>query len=176
MAEAPKPSAQFIAEVTRAQRALYAFLVSLLRNPTDADDVLQETNIILWQKAGDFDPSRDFMPWAFRIAQFQAMAHLKRKQRSRMTFDDDLLGQIADEAVAEAAELEPRRAALAECLGRLAPDQRQLVARRYEPGGSVNDMARERGTTPKALSEMLRRIRRALMRCIERRLAQEARA
>jgi RNA polymerase sigma-70 factor, ECF subfamily len=49
-----------------------------------------------------------------------------------------------------------------------------LIARRYQPGGSVNALSGERGTTPKALSEMLRRIRHSLLLCIERTLAQEA--
>jgi RNA polymerase sigma-70 factor, ECF subfamily len=170
------PSAEFIAQVTRAQRALHAFILSMVRHAADADDVLQETNIVLWRKAGEFDPAREFMPWALRVAQLQALANLKTKQRSRLIFDDELLTLIADEAIAEVSEAEARRMALAGCLQKLNAEQRALVAQRYEPGGSVNEMAEERGTTPKALSEMLRRIRAALQLCIERTLAEEARA
>lgn len=170
------PSAEFIAHVTRAQRALHAFIVSMVRNAADADDVLQETNIVLWRKTAEFDPTREFMPWAMRIAQFQSLAFLKKRQRSRVAFDDDLLALIADEAVTEIAEVDSRRVALAGCLQKLNEEQRALVAQRYEPGGSVNEMAEERGTSPKALSEMLRRIRHALLLCIERSVSQEARA
>jgi RNA polymerase sigma-70 factor, ECF subfamily len=170
------PSAEFIALVTRAQRALHAFILSMVRHAADADDVLQETNIVLWRKAAEFDPAREFMPWALRVAQLQSLAHFKKRQRAKVTFDDELLALIADEAVAEIAEADARRGALAGCLQKLGAEQRALVAQRYEPGGSVNEMAEERGTTPKALSETLRRIRHSLMVCIERSLAQEARA
>jgi RNA polymerase sigma-70 factor (ECF subfamily) len=170
------PSAEYLGCVTRAQRSLYAFILTLVRQPADAEDVLQETNVVLWQKAAEFDETRDFMPWALRIAQLQAMAHLKRRKRMPMTFDEPLLTVLAEEAIAEAEELDTRRHALAGCLQKLPDRQRELVASRYEPGGSVNDLARQLGKTPKAVSEMLRRIRRALLECIERTVAQEARA
>ncbi len=147
---------------------LYAYIVSLVRNPTDADDVLQETNLVLWRKAGEFDATRPFLPWALRIAQFQVMAQLKKYRRSKLVFDDDLLKLIADEGIEEFADTDPRRMALAGCLQKLPDAQRVLVAERYEPGGSVNSMAEMRRTTPKALSEMLRRIRHSLMLCIEK--------
>jgi len=168
------PSAEFLGCVSRAQRSLYAFILTLVRQPADAEDVLQETNLVLWQKAAEFDATRDFMPWALRIAQLQAMAHLKR-QRVPQAFDDALLAQLADEAIAEAAELDPRRHALAECLNKLPDRHRALIASRYEPGGSINELARRWGKTPKAISEVLRRIRRTLLECIERTVAQEAR-
>ncbi|MCA9155552.1 MAG: sigma-70 family RNA polymerase sigma factor, partial [Planctomycetales bacterium] len=173
----PTPSAEFIGHVTRAQRTLYAFILSLLCRPEDAEDVLQETNVVLWTKAGEFDASREFLPWALRIAQLQAMAHRKRHAQRRWVFDDTLLASIADQAARQAdASGDGRRSALVGCLRKLPDDQRQLVARRYEPGGSVNQLAEQRGVSPKALSESLRRIRRTLLQCIERTLAREAQA
>lgn len=169
-------SADFIAHMTRAQRALHAFILTMVWNAADADDVLQETNLVLWRKAAEFDHARPFMPWAMRCAQFQAMAYLKRRQRSKLSFDEELLERIADEAVNEVEEMDARRVALSACLQKLPEDQRGIIAQRYEPGGCVNDMAEVRGTSPKALSEMLRRIRRTLMLCIEKNLSTEAHA
>lgn len=165
------PSAAFVSQVTRCQRNLHAFIVMLVRNPVDADDVLQETNLVLWRKANEYDPARPFLPWAMRIAQFQAMAWLKKQKRSRLVFDENLVEILAAEASKKAEEYDPRRRALADCLRKLSPSHRHLVARRYEPGGCVNDLASEQGTSPKALSEMLRRIRRNLLQCIEKNLA-----
>jgi RNA polymerase sigma-70 factor (ECF subfamily) len=154
---------------------LYAFILTLVRQPADAEDVLQETNMVLWRKSAEFDPSREFMPWALRIAQLQAMAHVKRQRRLPVAFDEPLLVQLADEAIAESRDTDGRRRALTGCLQKLPVRQRELIARRYEPGSSVKELARQREMTPKALSETLRRIRRALLQCIERTVAQEAR-
>ena len=169
------PAADFLSRVSRVQRSLYAFILTLVRQPADAEDVLQETNVVLWQKAGEFDASREFMPWALRIAYLQALAHLKRQQRLPMTFDEPLIAVLADEATAQRAELDLRRHALTGCLQKLPDHHRKLIATRYEPGGSVSELARRTGKTPKAMSETLRRIRRALLDCIERTVAREAR-
>jgi RNA polymerase sigma-70 factor (ECF subfamily) len=167
------PSADFLANVTRAQRPLYGFIVTLAGGALDADDILQETNLVLWRKAAEYDPARDFMSWALRIAQLQTMAHLKKRRR-RPVFDTALLERIADESVADRDEADLRRQALAACLQKLSAKHRHLVARRYEPGASVIAMAAEIGSQPKAVSEMLRRIRHALLECIERSIAAEA--
>lgn len=167
------PSAEFLAHVTGAQRSLYGFITTLVGPSSDVDDVLQETNLVLWRKADEFDASRAFMPWALRIAQLQAMAHLKKKRR-RPLYDSDLLDRIAAEAIVSSSEADVRRQALASCLKKLPEKHRELVARRYEPGASVNALAMALGSQPKAVSEMLRRIRHALLTCIERTIAAEA--
>ena len=47
------PSLRYLEQVTQSQRTLYGVLWSLLRDAHDVDDVLQETNAVLWQKAHD---------------------------------------------------------------------------------------------------------------------------
>ena len=167
-------SAEFVAQITRCQRHLHAFILSMVWNPAEADDVLQETNLVLWEKVAEFDASRPFLPWAMRFAQFQAMAWLKRHKRQRLVFDDDLAKLLADEAAMHEPAFDARRVALAACFQKLRPEQRELIARRYEPEASVNAMAEAAGTTAKAVSDRLRRIRHALLDCIQKTLAEGA--
>lgn len=169
-------SAEFVKQITRVQRQLHAFILSMVWNPAEADDVLQETNLVLWEKAAEFDAARPFLPWAMRFAQWQAMSWLKRQQRQhqRIVFDDGLAKLLADEAAAEERVFEARQHALASCLQRLPPEQRELIARRYEPDASVQALAEAVGISPKAVSDKLRRIRHALLECIQRTLATEA--
>lgn len=169
-------SAQFVTEITRCQRQLHAFVLSMIWQPAEADDVLQETNLVLWQKAVEFDDSRPFLPWAMRFAQVQAMAHLsrRRRQEDRLIVDDALAKIMADEAAYEEPLFEARRRALADCLQKLPARHRELVSQRYEPDANVNAMAGAAKIAPKALSERLRRIRHTLLECIRKTLAEEA--
>jgi len=96
--------------------------------------------VVMWQKASEFELGTNFEAWSFRIARFQVMAHRKRQQRSRLHFDDELLERLAAEAEREFAGSDLRRAVLTHCLRNLAPSQRQLIARRYEPGASVQEL------------------------------------
>jgi RNA polymerase sigma-70 factor (ECF subfamily) len=165
--------AEFAVQLTRCQRKLHAFIVSMVWNPADADEVLQETNLVLWQKAAEFDESRPFLPWAVRFAQLQSLAWLKRNRRRPVMVDANLGALLAAEA-AEETLFDRRRVALAACLQKLSPHQRELVMRRYEPEASVTAMAATAGVTPKAISDRLRRIRQALLDCINAKLGREA--
>jgi RNA polymerase sigma-70 factor (ECF subfamily) len=89
-------------------------------------------------------------------------------------FDDALAKLLADEMAADERAFEARRNALASCLQKLRPEQRDLIARRYEPEASVNSLAEVVGVTAKALSDRLRRIRHALLECIQKTVAEEA--
>ena len=173
-ADPPGASADFVREVSRGQRRLYAFILTLLRSPADAEDVLQETNLVLWRKSGEFTPGTDFMAWALSVARFQVMAHLKRRQRTREHFDPELIAQLAEEAADRLQPFDDRRRALLHCLDRLDPQRRAWIAERYQPGGSVQALAERVGRTPKAMSEALGRIRDGLLRCIEQTLKEEA--
>ena len=46
---------EFIELMTSFQGRLYAFILSLCGDPNIANDILQESNIILWKKSGEFE-------------------------------------------------------------------------------------------------------------------------
>lgn len=158
--------------LTALQSRLYAYLCTLLANAGDARDVLQETNLVLWQKAGAYDFARPFEPWALRFAHFQALAWRKRQSRDRLVFGDATLDLLAAEFDGgHGAEGELR--ALDECLGKLPGKQRALVARRYQDAESVNAIAASEGKPPNVVAAFLYRARKALADCIRAALGTE---
>ena len=158
--------------LTAVQSRLYAYLCTLLANAGDARDVLQETNLVLWKKSGDYDSARPFEPWAIRFAHFQALAWRKRQSRDRLVFDDATLDLLAAEFdSAHGAENELR--ALEECLGKLPEKQRALVARRYQDAESVSAIAASEGKPPNVIAAFLYRARKSLAECIATVLASE---
>lgn len=172
MATRPQDSQEnLIALITRHQAALHAYILGLLPNRSKADDVLQETNLVLWRKAADYDQSMPFMPWACGIARFQVKAANRDAARDRHVFDPQLLDLLAieDEPGLESTAAMDR--ALSECLERLPGDKRDLILHRYQPDSSVHQMAANRKVTPGALSVQLHRIRQMLEQCVEGKLS-----
>ena len=164
-------SAEFVTELTRNQRQLHAFILTMVWDFEEADDLLQETNLALWRKAEEFDTTREFLPWAMQFARFQVKAWLKRRQRLPPAFDDAAIDRLMHRSIDAARRGDARRSALEDCLQRLPDAQRQLLARRYSPDVSVAEMAAQQSMNPAALSQALRRIRIALLACIERKLS-----
>ncbi len=68
------PPQEFLLLLTSHQSTLYASITALLGGVEGAQDVLQETNLVLLEKAGEFDLSRPFLPWALTVARFQMLA------------------------------------------------------------------------------------------------------
>lgn len=170
------PNEELVRLIAQAQQRLYAFLLVLVRRPTDVDDILQETNIVLWRKRETYCSGTDFYAWAFEIARFQVLAFKAREARRADPFDDSLLDELAETVRVESAADDRREAALQGCLEKLTESQRELIVRRYQPNVAVNSLAVELGKNAKAVSESLRRIRELLRNCIERTLATEPRS
>jgi RNA polymerase sigma-70 factor (ECF subfamily) len=166
-------SETYIQQLIALQTRLYAYILTLLADRTAADDVLQETNLVLYRKAGEFAEGADFEPWAFSIARTQCLAFWKLRGRDRLVLGDDAIDRIACRAEAGLEEIDSQRTALRQCLGSLPARQRELVEARYAIGGSVNQLAHRLGRPESSVSQALYRIRCALLNCVQRRLSQE---
>lgn len=169
------PNEELVWLIAQAQQRLYAFLLVLVRRPADVDDILQETNVVMWRKRETYRSGTDFFAWAFEIARFQVLAFKARESRQIDPCDESLLEALAETVRVESADYDRRAAALQGCLEKLTANQRQLIVRRYQPDVAVNSLAVEMGKNAKAVSESLRRIREILRQCIQRTVAAESR-
>lgn len=153
--------------IAASQKVLVGYIRTLVMDVDDADDILQETNVVLWRRAGEYDPSMKFTTWACGVAKRQVLAWARDRGRDRHLFlDAALLDDLAERATAQADLGEARAAALRLCLAKLTDHQRQLIRQRYHPQGSVQRMAELSGRSTNALSVALNRIRRKLQECI----------
>jgi RNA polymerase sigma-70 factor (ECF subfamily) len=167
------PSPAFLHLLTNHQSTLYAGVVALIGYTEGAQDVLQETNAALLEKASEYDPGRPFVPWAMGFAKMQVLAWRKRQSRDRLVLDDDLFGALADRLATEPPLPNRRLDALERCLGKLPAASRELVEDRYTLGETVQGIAERLGRSVNVVSVSLFRIRQALLDCIRETLLAE---
>jgi RNA polymerase sigma-70 factor (ECF subfamily) len=158
--------AEFLRLYTRHQHRLLAYIYTLVPNRTDAEDLLQDTAVFLWEKFEKFEPGTDFVAWACRVAFLKVSNHRKRFARANLLFCDELLEAVAARGVELAPELDARRTALRECLKRLEERDRRMITARYETGGGAEQAADASGRTLQATYKALYRIRKALFDCV----------
>jgi RNA polymerase sigma-70 factor, ECF subfamily len=163
----------YIQNIIALQTKLYVYILTLLADTEAADDVLQEANLVLLRKAGEFTEGTNFEAWAFRIARVQCLAYWKVRSRDRLKLDEGILHAIANRVEPRLGEVDARTHALRTCLGALPARQRELLENRYSTGRSVKEIARQFDRPEPTVSQMLYRIRTALLRCIRLRLANE---
>jgi RNA polymerase sigma-70 factor (ECF subfamily) len=162
------PTGEFLELYSHNYPRLQFYLTSLLPMADDAADVLQETSLILWKKFDTYETGTNFFAWACKIARLQALTHRKRGAKSALTFSEELLEILAEEAADERFAPVNLQSYLRQCLERLSSRDQQLIQKRYEPGMTVRRLAADIGRTANSLSKSLGRIRRALLACIER--------
>lgn len=168
MADEVQEQAQFVGLIARHQAALHAYIISLMPGVDGVDDVLQETNLVLWEKRKTFREGTNFRAWACQIARYKVMSHRRKlAHRGQLAFDEDLAEMLADECGAEPEELEARMEALRKCLGRLRDPERELIEHRYFTDATLDEYAGERGQSAEGLRVTLFRIRAALKKCIK---------
>lgn len=169
----PSPEIDILIEAHRPR--LHAFLVSLTGSRAAADDLAQETCLVLWEKRESFDPAGDFRAWAFRIAFLQTQNYrrkLARQQRRELPGDElfDHIAAVATESHGKSDLEEARHAALLTCLKKLPEGHRDLLLSRYQDGTSLEHLSSEANLNRNAMAQKLFRIKQALLRCVERQL------
>ena len=157
------------------QRRLYAYVLTLVPNRTDAEDVLQEVSFVLWEKFDPERPPEDFAAWGCRIAYFKILELFKKNRRCRVRFSQEMLERLSETLIdqSEVLQLEERRDALTGCLDRLSAKDRDLLTRRFAEGATTETTAAKVGRSVAAVYQSLARVRHALLECVTRSLAQQ---
>ena len=161
----------FVDHLIGCQSRLATLIFALVHHEQAAQDILQETNLVLWRKSDEFREGSSFWAWASQVARYQVKAYLSKMSRDRLVFPEKLLDQLVDEVRGVTRELDERTSALLLCLDKLPPEKRELITNRYQADGGVAELAEEVGKSHAAVSKNLFRIRRQLLVCVERELA-----
>jgi RNA polymerase sigma-70 factor, ECF subfamily len=162
---------KFVHLLMANQLRLYAFIRAQVLSLDDAEEVLQQTSAILWEKYSTLQDEEDFARLACKVARLVVLKHFRNTNRIK-----PLLSEIASEALlenltAQSLTIDARQEALTECLKELPPRGRRLVSQVYLEGDSVKNIAARLGRSAPSIYRALDQIRLALFHCIQKRLA-----
>src|SRR5947207_738435 len=152
--------------MTQHQRRIFAYIYTLVPDRYDAEDLLQETSLVICEKFDAFKEGTDFVAWACQIAYWRVRYARQKFARSKVVFQQELVDALAQTAAVMPEELDQRHEALAQCLQKLPTRDRELVLTRYEPGSGVPEAAKRSGRSLEAAYKALGRIRKLLFDCV----------
>ncbi|AQT69256.1 RNA polymerase sigma factor [Anaerohalosphaera lusitana] len=164
---------KFVKLLTANYYRINAFILSMVPNAADAEDMMQETSEIMWQKFDEFEEGTDFAAWGVTIAKFRILNFRKSKQNQTAQLSEEALRLIESETDSMSEELDARLDALRACLSRLDEKDRQFIKLRYSPGATARSVAEVIGTSVHRVYRSVARINSMLLRCIRRRLTTE---
>lgn len=164
---------RFLTLFLQSEREVFRYVAALVPHVADAQDIVQQTALALWEKFDDYDPAQPFTPWACRFALNKARQWIERRQRWQALLDKGLADELLQRRDELRPELDRRLAHLEGCLRKLPDAHRTLVEAYYYRRASIEAVARESNRTVDASYKMLQRIREIIRNCIETAARQE---
>jgi len=175
--QGPNPSTdrnrEFVRLLARHESRLSIYVHSLVPIWADAEDILQETKVRLWEQFDSFEVGTDFGAWACTVARYMVLESSERSARKKLYFHEDVEELISARAKDRADAADLRRNALAFCIAKLDLPSRKLLQQFYAEGLKVKQIAESVGRTTQSVYSAISRSRQALRKCIERQLAKE---
>lgn len=159
--------------MTRHQRRIFSYIYTLVPDRHDAEDILQDTSLVICEKFDQFEEGTDFVAWACQIAYWRVRYARQKFARSKVVFNQEIVDAIAQTAATLQKETDDRHEALANCLRKLHARDCDLLLTRYEPGSGVEEAARCSGRSLDAAYKALNRLRKLLFDCVTHQLATE---
>lgn len=172
--------AAFATLYQRTSAPLLGLILRIERNPTQAEDILQEVFVKVWRSAAAFDGRLSQpMTWLGSLARHCAIDSLRRRQAQPQTVsthievDDGDSRDLLDDFVAqgprpdEQTERAAEQRALQRCLGVLSGEQTQAVALAFYQGLSYAEVAQHLRQPLGTVKSWVRRGLMALKGCLE---------
>jgi RNA polymerase sigma-70 factor (ECF subfamily) len=157
---------EFVQLWTAHGQRVYAYILTLLPNRADADDIFQETGTTLWERFDQFEPGTNFRAWACRTAWNKVRNFRQLRRHGVVLLSNESLDRLSQTIFSRSAELDGQHAVLADCYAKLSGRDRELIDLRYQPGVTVRKMAEQLGRSVDALYKQLARIHQTLFDCI----------
>lgn len=142
---------------------VFAILLKILRNKSDAEDALQNVYVKAWRGAPRFDPSRSGEAWIATIARNVAIDHIRSSRRN--VSDSEEVDMVAD-PVQTSSEQWQMRKDLVHCLETLPAEQARAVVQVYLHGLSYQEVADILGSPLNTVRTWLRRSLLKLRECL----------
>ena len=137
---------QFLSLFLRSEREIFRYVAVLVPNLSDAEDIVQQTAIALWEKFDAYDQTQPFTPWACRFALNKARQWIERRQRWQALLEGGLAEELAQRREQLRPDLECRLTHLEQCLAKLPQEQRSLVEGYYYNRKAIEELAEVPGS------------------------------
>lgn len=174
--EFPEPLSreEFDVLIEKHRQQIVLYLISMVQNIADAEDLCQKCCVIMWQKSSEYDRRKSFLPWACGIARLESYNYRRSRSTERLQFGSDVLQLLATslEEMGNSSQ-DQRLSALKKCVTALPELEQSFLRRIYWEGNSFESIAADLGCSPRTFYNRMYLLRRRLWRCVSRKLSEE---
>ena len=153
-------------ELTSAK--LFGIILRILHRRELAEEVLQEVYLKIWERAGDFDPSRASpITWMAVLARNRALDCARNNASAPIDYVEDVdIHSDCRQLDSNLSELSDDVQRLFDCLNGLAPEKRDMVLLAYHEGYTREDLAKKFNSPVNTIKTWLHRSLAQLRECL----------
>lgn len=161
-------SERFLNLLMQKQMRIYAFILSVVRNFEDADDIFQDTVNTMWQKFSENQPIQNFVSWGIQVAYYKILEYRKKQKRNvHVHFDSQLFDKVLAAAKTINMECDDRIEKLKKCLKRLGPRGKKIIELRYYQDLKPQQISELLGLSVLNVYKIMSRIHSQLVHCVK---------
>ena len=168
MDPANKRTEAFLSLLMANQRRINSYILSLVPNFSDADDIMQETITTMWRKFDQFEIGTDFAGWGLKIAYYYILNYRKQIQKDKCVFSEELFRQISEVAGEKQMNTDDRIQHLRRCVEKLKIEDQRFLKARYELNTGAKTLAVQLDRSIQYVYKHLSRIHHVLNLCVKR--------
>lgn len=166
-----KISASYLRLLMGNQHQIYSYILKRIPNSSDADDIMQEVAIILWEKFDQFQPGTNFAAWAITIARNKVLNFIRKNRNDRILFSTQTIEMLDDHTSDNKRDKKVKSeigGILKKCVSKLPENDRGLLQMRYSMDITIKALAGRIGRPVHGLYSSLARIHNTLVDCVRR--------
>ncbi|MCM8533444.1 MAG: sigma-70 family RNA polymerase sigma factor [Lentisphaeraceae bacterium] len=158
----------FIMLLSEHERALLRYVLVMLPNANDAEDILQESKLVMWRHFGNFEQGSNFKAWARKIIFNRILAFRKKKgkESNRFIFSDQFYEVIENNIDRNEEIRDSQNSKLLKCINKLPHHHKEMIHLRYNKGYEIEEVAQEVNKTVAASYKIIARVREILRDCV----------
>ena len=168
-----KRTLEFLKLFVRHEQEIYAYILTLVPNLHDADDLFQDGMAVMWKKFDQFQQGTNFAAWGVKIMHYQILDYRKKLARCKQVMIDNSLFEVLVNYMPTAQDnLAQRIDALRRCQTLLDNRYKRIIKMRYERNIPVEEIASYMKLSRRHIYHILGKINGMLLRCMRRTMAE----
>jgi RNA polymerase sigma-70 factor (ECF subfamily) len=159
-------SKRFLTLLMRYQTRIHTYILYQVPNRSDAEDILQDTIVVMLNKFSEYKGGTNFLAWGITIARYKIMSFKQKNRNSKLIFDDSMMELFEQETTANMDSLQEEADALRQCIRKLPPRHKRYLRLRYEQSLSYREIGRQIAISMQAVYKTMTRIHITLLNCV----------
>lgn len=168
MTQEEKKETQFFKLYIQSQKPIFNYILMMVPNLSDAEDILQEVSALMWSKFDEFVKGTNFTSWGIQIAYYNILQFYRKHKRAALQFDEALLAQLHSYTPVLLGDEDDQVFALRKCIERLDDRDQKLIRMRYEESRAPAEIAQSVNRSVDAVYKAISRIHNYLLLCVRK--------